>query len=170
MSAWELAEVQDITAEQIYELYLRHHLVPESVPVAISAFRAIALGSWVADVRDGENVVVATVIVSSIITGDRADLDLIPVSKYFRGNEWPDRLREATVPLWDMVFGVGGCRRMTACVPASRPRTIRALEALGFVNEGTLREAVHIHGQEPEGLVVLGLLPADLEVDHHGAT
>lgn len=161
--AWALKQVpQEIaTPEMIYDIYRRHKLEPESIPLAYSSFQTLAATGEVYQVMS-EDVGVATVILSGIIPGERADIDIIPVSNYFRGGYKRD-LREAMAPIWDVCFNEHNVRRVTSTVPASRKRTVRALKAMGFRVEGVLRDAAKIVGRDPEDLILLGLLPSDLE-------
>lgn len=161
--AWALKQVpQEIAGpELIYDLYRRHRLVPDSLPLAVGSIKALADSGWVAQVLSG-NTAVATVIVSNMVPGERCDLDFVPIGKFFRGRYERD-LRRAMEPVWEMVFDEHSVRRVTACVPESRGRTVKALKALGFEVEGVMRHAVKIVDREPEGLVLMGLLAEDLE-------
>jgi RimJ/RimL family protein N-acetyltransferase len=149
------------TPEMLYDLYRRHRLVPDSMVMALAGFRTMAEDGNVYEVR-ADDAVVATVIVSGVIPGERADVDIVPVSKFFRGG-YETALREAMDPIWERYFDVEGCRRLTSSVPASRRRTVKALKALGFRVEGVVRDGVMIANKDPEDLIIMGLLPRDLE-------
>jgi RimJ/RimL family protein N-acetyltransferase len=49
--------------------------------------------------------------------------------------------------LVDLLFTRGGLRRLVATVSVDNARSIRLLERLGFVREGTMREAYRIEGR-----------------------
>lgn len=145
----------------IYDVYRRHRLVPDSVPLAFSSFKSLAATGEVYRVV-ADDAVVATVIVSGVVPGERADVDLVPVSKFFRGG-YEEELRLALSPIWRDAFDRHKVRRLTAGVPASRRRTVKAFRALGFMVEGVLRDGAKIVDRDPEDLVLLGMLPSDLE-------
>lgn len=161
--AWALKQIPaDLaTPEMLYDVYRRHRLIPESVPLALSGFRNMAATGAVWEVVS-DGAAVATVIVSGVIPGERADIELVPVSKFFRGG-YEDDLRDAMRPVWGMVFEEHAVRRVTSCVPSSRRRTCKALAALGFRLEGRLRNAAKIVDREPEDLMLFGMIPEDLE-------
>lgn len=163
-TAWALRQAPEDQAdpELIYDLYRRHRMVPDSLPLALSGFKAMAESGWVAQVFSGDTAV-ATVIVSNLVPGERCDIDLVPVAKYFRGS-YGRKFREAMAPIWEVVFTDHNVRRVTSCVPASRGKTVRALKTLGFQVEGIMRDAVKIVDKDPEDLVLLGLLASDMEI------
>jgi len=161
--AWCLQQIpEDIaTPEMVYDLYRRHRLVPDSVPLAVSGFQSLAATGQVFEViADGTKV--ATIIISAMVPGERADVDMVPLSKFFRGG-YEEELRAAMEPIWEHAFEVNKVRRLTSSVPRSRARTVKALKAMGFKIEGVLREGAKIVGHEPEDLILMGLLPQDLE-------
>lgn len=93
--------------------------------------------------------------------------------------EWSVRDRRAVVGTWlgrahwgtganteakalvtRLAFGVLGLERVGAYAAPANPRSRRALEKLGFVAEGTLRE-FHRHGDRVHDVVVFSLLRRD---------
>ena len=163
---WELKKVspERVTPELIYDITRRHHLVPESVEVALHTFHALGQNSMVCQVSsEGEEV--ATVIVSGLVPGASAEIDFIPKTKYFRFDTYKRNLRKAMSPLWTMLFGEMEVRRVTSYAARSRSRTRRALKACGFKQEGLLREAAHLKNKEPEDLFVMGLLRSEVPED-----
>jgi hypothetical protein len=150
-----------VDGELVYEISRRHRLVPANPAAAVLSFRSIAACGIVGSIsEDGEQI--ATVIVSGILDGESADLDIIPVSKHFRRPKARgDELLSVMRPLLRELFETHRVRRLSAAVPASRRRAISALEALGFAHEGVKRYGVVIDGEDPEDLVLMGLLAGD---------
>lgn len=70
--------------------------------------------------------------------------------------------REAKALVLALGFRTLGLERITALASPHNPRSLRALEKLGFVREGVLR-AWHRHRGEPRDVAILGLLRAEWE-------
>lgn len=67
---------------------------------------------------------------------------------------------EALPPMFDHAFGALALHRLEADVDPRNAASLRALERLGFVREGLLRECYHVAG-EVQDAVILGLLARD---------
>jgi hypothetical protein len=145
-----------LTPEVLYDINKRHGLLHDDLTVTIPGLMTMANTAQVFVAYMGD-LQVATAIISRVVPGVSAEFDLIPVAKYFRGR-WKNDLRAAMEPLLENLLSRQHVRRITAYVPASRSRAIKALDALGFKKEGEMRKAVQLEGKEPEGLVILGLL------------
>ena len=155
-----------VNPELIYEISKHHRLVPENPASAIASYKSIAAAGIVGAVLDDEDAI-ATVIVSNLMPGECADLDIILVSKHFRRPKArSEELRHALAPLLRVLFNEHHVRRLSSFTPVSRRRSIAAFEALGFAHEGVVRSGVAIEGEEPEDLVMMGLLANDFEVNH----
>lgn len=152
--SWEIEEL-DPSAEDIYALLKRHRLIPESPYAAAGACRALEGGAHYRITSDGDHV--GDLFVSGVIDGDTANIDLVPVPKYFRAGFDAD-FADATAPIFKALFSRHSIRRVTSIVPASRSRTKRALCSLGFKPEGRMREGVVLYKGEVEDLRILGLL------------
>ena len=70
--------------------------------------------------------------------------------------------RESKALLFALAFGPLGLNRLTALASPENPRSLAALERIGFVREGTL-EAFHIHRGVPRDVAILRLLRAEWE-------
>ena len=160
---WELRRIPSATIcpELIYELSRRHRLVPDNVGMALAGFTNLAQGGFVAAIQD-DDTIIGTVVVSSIMRGEQADIDLIVQGKYFRQG-FQSRLSGAMAPLMQTLFDDLDLRRVNALVPESRSRTVKALESLGFQLEGVKRLGVKLLNSEPEDLFMLGLLSENME-------
>ena len=159
---WSTNQISPVTPIALYDIGKRHRLLPESVSGMIESYRSLADRCFLFSVlslgdngdRPGE---VASVIVSNIVDDESADIDLIPFSDYFRDG-FQEKIVAAMAPVLAPLFAMHNVRRVQSFVPFSRPRTVRALRACGFSVEGRLRDAAKIRGQEPEDVLVLGLL------------
>jgi hypothetical protein len=145
-----------LTPEVLYDINKRHGLLHDDLTVTIPGLMNMANTAQVYVLYSGE-LQVATAIISRVVSGLSAEFDLIPVAKYFRGR-WKNDLKACVEPLLNNLLAHQRVRRITAYVPSSRSRAIKALEILGFKREGEMRKAVCLEGKEPEGLVILGLL------------
>lgn len=146
-------------AELLYDVSKRHRLLHASASATVASLTETARDAELYTMWAGEEQA-ATVVVSRIVRGWTADVDLIPVSKLFRGI-YKEPLAAAMRQIIDSVMGSYELRRLNAWVPASRARAVRGLEACGFVREGAMRSAVHLDNNEPEDLVILGFLKGD---------
>ncbi len=167
---WEAIPVprDKVTAEFLYEIGKRHHLLPERVESAIDYYRAIAPSCIVFRVIDRQTKdYVAELIISEIVDGEAASVDFIPVPKFFspinpdgtqNADPFHDRLNDALSPVLGRLIEGRRLRRLTAMVPHSRSRTCKALQACGFKREGKMRNAIKFRGHAPEDLVIMGLL------------
>lgn len=70
--------------------------------------------------------------------------------------------RESKALVLALAFRTLGVERVTALASPDNPRSLTALDRLGFVREGVLR-AYHRHGDEARDVAILGLLRADWE-------
>lgn len=70
--------------------------------------------------------------------------------------------RESKVLVLGLAFRALGLERVTALASPHNPRSLAALERLGFVREGVLR-AWHRHHGQPRDVAILGLLREDYE-------
>ena len=70
--------------------------------------------------------------------------------------------RESKVLILGLAFRSLGLERVTALASPDNPRSLAALERLGFAREGVLR-AWHRHRGEPRDVAILGLLRAEFE-------
>lgn len=162
---WQLIESKSVSAQQVYEILKKHRLLPASIELSAGICNSLASsGTHYLVYCDEENTEIADVFVSGVIQGDSAQLDLIPVAKFFRTG-FDEPLREAMNPLLNMLFNTAGARRLTSSVPASRSRTKRALCSLGFVPEGRLRSGVALYDKKPEDLRVLGMVREDFTIE-----
>ena len=167
---WQAVPVprEKVTAEFLYEIGKRHHLLPERIESAIDYYRAIAPSCIVFRVMDAQTKeYVAEVIISEIVDGESASVDFIPVPKFFapinpdgtkNDDGFHDRLTEALSPVLGRLLEGRNLRRLTAMVPSSRSRTYKALQACGFKREGKMRQAIKFRGHAAEDLVIMGLL------------
>ena len=110
----------------------------------------------------------ADAILSEIVDGEAATLDLMVVSRFYARlnadkteNDVPfnDLTRDALRPALSRLVEARSLRRITSAIPRSRNRTYNALIACGFNKEGVMRRAVKLRGKDPEDLVVMGFLP-----------
>lgn len=70
--------------------------------------------------------------------------------------------RDSKVLVLGLAFRTLGLERVTALASPDNPRSLVALERVGFRREGVLR-AWHRHRGEPRDVAILGLLRADYE-------
>lgn len=153
----------------MFDLGLRHRLVPDSVHQALRCYQSMASNSMALKIFD-DDIVIATLIISGLVPKECAELDMIPKPQYFR-NGYKRQLIDVMSQLWPVLFGELKLRRLTSYVPKSRIRTRRALKCLGFKQEGILRDGIKLSGKQPEDLYVLGLLQQEAvrpEEDDHG--
>ena len=96
---WELRMVPPdrLTPEVLYDINRRHGLLHDDLNLTIPGLVALAQEATVYVVYTGD-VQVATVIISRLITGTSAEIDLIPVTKFFRGR-FKAQLQESVGPL-----------------------------------------------------------------------
>ena len=163
---WALVENKEVNPQSVYEILKHHRLLPASVELAANACNNIAIGGSHFVLLDGaENV--ASIFVSCIVSGETAQIDLVPVTRYFRTG-FDEPLRDAVTPLLDVMFKEFSLRRITSMFPASRSRTKRALSTLGFVPEGRIRDGVVLYNRPPEDIRVLGLLRTEFMEEANG--
>jgi len=156
---WDLVEQTGTSAEGIYEILKHHRLLPASLELAASVCTSMATGGSHFIIYDGADEV-ANVFISGVVEGESAQLDLVPVTRYFRTG-FDDQFMEAMQPLLELLFSTFMVRRITAAFPATRSRTKRALCSLGFKPEGRIREGVALYNRAPEDIRILGLLRQD---------
>lgn len=169
-ATWTIRRVDQATAtpEYLFELIKKHRMLPDNVDVAVAYCRNAAASCIVLEVMNENHEKVADAIISEIIDGDSATLDLMVVSHFYARlnadkteNEVPfnDLTRDALRPALVRLVEARKLRRITAAIPRSRNRTYNALLACGFNKEGVMRRAVKLRGKDPEDLVVMGFLP-----------
>jgi hypothetical protein len=157
----------EVTAEFLLGIARRHRMVFDNPNRMVDYYRAICRDCIVLELLTDSGEKAADVIISEIVDGEEAVVDLVVVSKHYAriapdGSEskvpFLDMTRDALVPLFDRLTEARGLRRLTAYVPKSRSRTVHALTACGFDKEGVKRNAIKFAGKEPEGLVIMGRL------------
>lgn len=153
---WVLEAMGKASSEEVYALMREHRLIAESPYMAADACTALQNADHY-EVRAESGQKVADIFVSAVYPGESAVLDIVPVSRFFRGG-FDEPLASAVSPLLASLFDGEGVRRITSTFPASRPRTKRALDALGFEPEGRMESAVRLYGEEPTALRIFGLL------------
>lgn len=155
---WSAREIprEFVSAEFLYDVSRKHGLLQERPAATVSNLLQTARDAQVFAMYQGSDHV-ATLIISRIAEGWSAEADMIPVRKWFRGNQG-DNLRRVVRPIILDVMDEYRLQRITSWVPASRVRAARALEACGFRREGTMRLAVQLDGHDPEDLLVLGFV------------
>lgn len=161
--SWTIEKVENVTPSMLFDLARAHGLVPDNVQNIVRCYHGMSAASAMLYVKSGGEKT-ATVIISAVVPGETAELDLIPVSQYFRSG-YVSELREVMEPLWAVLFIEMGLRRVTSWVPESRVRTIRALKSLGFEEEGVQRQGIRLRDKAPEHLVMLGLLAEDTDME-----
>lgn len=161
MTQWIAHENQNVTSKDVYDILSRHKLLPMNPAHAAALCNSIADSGFHYEVREAQNIV-ANVFVTSVIDGESAVFDLIPVPRNFRVG-FDEPISEACEPILTALFNERHVRRITAYAPYSRSRTKRALCALGFVHEGRIQQGIHLHGEEPEDLRILGLIREDYD-------
>ncbi len=156
------------TPEYLFDLIKKHRMLPDNVDVAVAYCRTAAASCLVLQIMNEDHEKVADAIISEIIDGDSATLDLMVVSKFYARfkadkteNDVPfnDLTRDALRPALSRLVEARKLRRITAAIPRSRNRTFNALMACGFEYEGRMRQAVKLRGKDPEDLVIMGFLP-----------
>lgn len=167
---WVAAPVppEEVTAEYLFDLGKRHRLLPENTSLAVAHFKSLSGSCAVIKVKDSRtNDEIATTIISDIVDGESAQVDFIPVAKYYApidkaGNRNEDPFLEKTsaalTPVFERLMKGRNLRRLTATVPKSRSRAFKALRECGFNKEGVMRRAVKFSGREAEDLVIMGML------------
>ncbi|MBM3495941.1 MAG: hypothetical protein FJX72_16700 [Armatimonadetes bacterium] len=169
-ATWTIRRVNpaEATPEFLFDLLKRHRLLPDNLDVAVACCRNMAPAAIVLEVMNEEHEKVADAVLSDIMDGEAASLDLMVVSRHYARfnpdkteNETPfnELTRDALRPALLRLIEARHLRRVTAAVPRSRNRTVNALVACGFIKEGVMRRAVKLRGKDPEDLVVMGLLP-----------
>ena len=159
---WALHQVPEntVTPAWLYDLCRGRKLIPDDPLLAVGMCRSMTDSAVVHQVIDEEIGDVATVIVSDIVPGETAVVDLMPSSKHFR-SRYRKKFIKAMMPLWTELFVQKNVRRVSSFVPISRTRTIRALKCCGFEEEGIIREGIKLRDKEPEDVMLLGLLVTD---------
>ena len=163
---------EEVTAETLFELSKKHRLVPENMERALSRYANISSSCAVIEVEDSrDGTKIATLIISSIVDGEDAQVDLIPVSKFFspvgkdgNKNEDPflEKIEAALGPVFRRLIKGRELRRLTAMLPKTHSRAFKILRECGFKKEGVMRDAVKFNGKEIEDIVIMGML-ADKE-------
>jgi hypothetical protein len=158
----------EVTAESLYDLGRKHRLVPENTPLAMGHYQSMVGACAVIRVKDEEtDTVVAHLIVSDIVDGESATVDLILVSKLFspvdkNGNRnaepFMEKISFALTPVFEKLIEGRGLRRLTSVVPKTYSRAFKALRECGFKKEGVMRNAVKFRGKDAEDLVIMGML------------
>lgn len=169
-ATWTIRRVDPATAtpEYLFDLIKRHRMLPDNVDIAVAYCRTAAASCLVLEIMNENHEKVADAIISEIVEGDSATLDLMVVSKFYarfnadkteNGVPFNDLTRDALRPAIVRLIEARNLRRITAAIPRSRNRTFSALVACGFSREGVMRRAVKLRGKDPEDLVIMGFLP-----------
>ncbi len=169
-ATWTIRRVDPATAtpEYLFDLIKRHRMLPDNVDIAVAYCRTAAASCLVLEIMNENHEKVADAIISEIVEGDSATLDLMVVSKFYarfnadkteNGVPFNDLTRDALRPAIVRLIEARKLRRITAAIPRSRNRTFSALVACGFSREGVMRRAVKLRGKDPEDLVIMGFLP-----------
>jgi len=146
-----------VNAAEIFDLFKKHRLIQQNIDLSVAEIQAAASEGIVLTVKNDEQQVVATVILSGVIDGERGSVCFVPVPKYFGPDEkYQESLREALEPVFSRLIELRGLRRLTAMVPKTRSRTRYALEACGFRKEGEMGDAIQFIRRPPEALVIMG--------------
>lgn len=158
MAVWEAKAIPEefTNAELLYDVSRHHKLLHASAAATVAGLRDTAKDAKIYTFWAGGEQT-ATMIISRISDGWQATVDLIPVSKHFRG-KYKEPLRDAARKILLKTMEDHNLHRLNAWVPASRARAIRGLEACGFIYEGAMRAAVQLDENQPDSLVILGLL------------
>ena len=159
---WTLGKIapEKLTPVALYDLSKKHNLVPDSTHQALRCYQNMAVNSMALKIKDGDQEI-ATIVISSVVERECADLDLIPKGQYFQ-RRYKQSLIKAMQPLWLVLFEQLRLRRVTSYVPESRSRTRKALKAVGFKTEGIIREGIKLARKDPEDLYVMGLLSQEV--------
>lgn len=169
-ATWTIRTVprDQVTPDFLFGIFKRHRMVLENVECMVEYCRMTAPSAIILELMTEDHEKAADIIISEVVDGDSAAVDLIPVAKFYAPilpdkskNEVPfnELTRDALAPILKHLMVRKGLRRINADVPKSRNRTIKALAACGFKREGCKRVAVRFAGKEPEDLVIMGLLP-----------
>jgi len=164
---WQVIQIaeQDVTPMRLYDLAAAHNLLPSNPNQTIDYYRSLASRCEFFEMLDvGDNGSrpgrVGTVVVSNIVRGESADVDLVPIPEFFTCGFQPT-IKKALWPVLSRLFADYGVRRLNSFVAVSRPRTKWALVACGFKIEGKMREGVKFAGKRPEDTWVMGMLASD---------
>jgi RimJ/RimL family protein N-acetyltransferase len=161
---------EEVTAESLFDLAKKHRLIPENVVDAVDYYRGISACCALIQIEvegTGENV--GSLIVSDIRDGDSAQIDFIPRPQFFspvlkdgsrNEEDFLGMFDSAVRPVFDKLLAGRDLHRLTAMVPKSRSRTVKALKACGFRKEGVMRDAIKFSSKDVEDLVVMGMLPS----------
>lgn len=152
-----------------YDLARSRGLLPSEdlLPLEIEKYKALARQASMWQIENPEHEpserdrFVAVLIVSGVVPGDSADVDLVLNPHYFRRGEGVEPLRESVSQVFDFLVSELKVVRINAHVPATHGRTKKALKALGFKTEGKRRQAVSLQRGGRVDLYGLGLLADD---------
>jgi ribosomal-protein-alanine N-acetyltransferase len=116
-------------------------------------------GKWLEFVitRTGEDVPLGVTGLTELTPRDRR----ATIGTWLGRPHWGTGVnREAKALLLTLAFGRLGLQRVTAFASPDNPRSLVALERLGFTREGLL-SSFHVHRGEPRDVAILGLLRED---------
>jgi len=151
----------EVTPKFLFELYRSHRLVPDDLSVAVDYAKSICDDCAVIRVVEEESdEEIGTLLVTSITPGGHADVDFIPNPQHFSPDmAYQGKIRDALRPIFLKILEGHNLLRINSWVPKSRSRTKHALIACGFAKEGVMRNAVQFAKMDPEGIVILGMIP-----------
>lgn len=164
---WQAQQRDSFTAQDIYSISLAHRLEWHNLDAFVGVCRSAARAGELHDIVTGDGENVGIVLVSGIMDGETASLELVPDPKHLVG-DFADDIRAVMIPLLGRLFREYSLRRVTAVVPYSRFRTRKALRECGFAQEGKLAEGVHLRGFDPEDLYIFGMTARKYREKKHG--
>jgi len=151
---------EEVTSERLFKMARRHRLIPDNVVDAVDYYNGISGSCAMIDIRtEDDDELVGVIIVSEIVDGESAMVDLIPQPQFFTADQpFADEMRESIGPMFEKLIDGRNLRRLTAMVPKTRSRTFKALRASGFQKEGVMRKAIKFQGSKPEDVVIMGMM------------
>ena len=132
----------------------------EPLPWIVDAERRRESGEWLEfAITDADDRLVGVTGLTDVAPRDRR----ATIGTWLGREYWGSGAnRESKALLLALAFGPLGLNRVTALASPDNPRSLAALERLGFTPEGVLREW-HVHRGSPRDVTILRLLRADWE-------
>lgn len=158
---WKIESVplDQVTPDYLYELSERHRMTHYNPAIAASNFVNMCGHCVIFKITDDGNEV-AHIVVSNIVKGEEADVDFIPIPRYFKPEDnYESELRRLLNPILAFLLKEWKLRRLNSDVLKSRHRTVSALKSCGFRKEGVKRSGIRLKNGDVENLVRMGLLP-----------
>ncbi|MCB0912106.1 MAG: hypothetical protein KDB60_10885 [Propionibacteriaceae bacterium] len=165
--SWTTQKRDYFTSGEIFKLCQEHRLDWHNLAAFTGVCGALARNSEWHDLMDEVEERIGVVLITQIMEGEQATLEMIPDPARLVGAYEAD-LRHAIIPLLGDLFSRYHFRRITALVPYSRFRTRRALVRCGFRQEGKIEEGVHLRGFGPEDLFIFGMTARKYRETKHG--